>query len=153
MAFSLNAVKLIGHIGKDPSITTTPGGKLIVNMSIATGERVKDQQGNYQDKTEWHNLVAFSRQAEIIRDYIKKGAFVFVDGKLQTRSWEKDGQKHYRTEIIVNRVGLLDTKNGSNGSSQSQSSSNGNGYNLSAKGDAYETADITDEDIPFNAAY
>ncbi len=159
MAFSINEVKLLGHVGKEPALTTTQGGKLIVNLSIATSERYKDQSGNYQDKTEWHNMVAFGRQAEIIRDYVKKGSKVFVDGKLQTRSWEKDNVKHYRTEIIVNRLGLLDTRDAANGESRS----NGNGYGQSSNGnrvygdhEGYNNQDAEpafagadDSDIPF----
>jgi single-strand DNA-binding protein len=168
MAFSLNEVKVLGYVGKEPQVNNTQSGTLVVNLSVATSERYKDQQGNYQEKTEWHNLVAFSRQAEIIRDYVKKGSKVFVEGKLQTRSWEdKDtGKKAYRTEIIVNRLGLLDPRedgdntgsnghqnhsNQSNSKGNSRSNSNNNAYTRAGGGQQEDYSDlgIDSSDIPF----
>ncbi len=86
MAKGVNKTLLLGHAGKDPEIRTTPGGMTIASFSFATPDRVKDSQGNWVDKPEWHNLVAFQRTAEIIRDYVKKGTQLFVVGKIQTRS-------------------------------------------------------------------
>src|ERR1035438_395468 len=104
MAKSVNKVILLGNVGKDPEIRSTAGGTMVANFSIATTERQKDAQGNWQDKTEWHSLVAFTRTAEIIRDYVKKGTKLYIEGRLQTSSWDdkQSGQKRYKTEIIVN---------------------------------------------------
>ena len=110
MGKSLNKWLGIGNVGKDPEIRETPGGMLIANLTLATSDRKKDAQGNWQDAVEWHNLTAFKRTAEIIRDYVHKGSKIYVEGKLQTQSWEKDGVKHYRTVILVNDLGLLDGK-------------------------------------------
>ena len=109
MAKSVNKVFLLGNVGKDPEIRSTGGGTLVANFTLATSDRQKDAQGNWQDRTEWHNLVAFTRLAEIVRDYVKKGSKLYVEGKIQTRSWDdkETGAKSYRTEIIVNDISLL----------------------------------------------
>jgi single-strand DNA-binding protein len=106
----INKVVLMGHIGKDPDIRSTTDGKIVVNLAIATTDRQKDQAGKWQDKTEWHNLVAFGRTAEIVRDYVRKGSHVHIEGKIQTRSWDDaEGQKKYRTEVLVDDLILLGT--------------------------------------------
>src|SRR5947209_2476199 len=109
MAKGVNKVFLLGNVGKDPELRATANGMTIASFTLATADRQKDQQGNWDDKTEWHNLVAFQRTAEIVRDYVKKGTQVFVEGKIQTRSWDdkESGQKKYRTEILVNELSLL----------------------------------------------
>src|SRR5260370_22147203 len=109
MGKSVNKVILVGHGGKDPEIRTTNGGTLVANLSLATTDRYKDSQGEWQDRTEWHNLAAYARGAEILRDYVKKGSKLYIEGKLTTRSWDdKDsGKKMYRTEIVVNDISLL----------------------------------------------
>ena len=109
MAKSVNKVILLGNVGKEPEIKSTPGGMTIATFSIATSDRAKGKDGNYEDRTEWHNLVAFQRTAEIVRDYVKKGSKLYVEGKIQTRSWDDktSGEKKYRTEIIVNDISLL----------------------------------------------
>jgi len=156
MAKGVNKVLLLGNLGKDPEIRTTPNGMTIATFSLATAERAKDSTGNWVDKTEWHNLVAFQRTAEIIRDYVKKGSQIFVEGKIQTRSWDdkESGQKKYRTEILVNELTLL---GGGSGRSEGSSSSSG-GYSgsrssssssASAPANDYADQQITDEDIPF----
>src|ERR1035438_261586 len=97
MAKSVNKVILLGNVGKDPEIRSTPGGTMVANFSLATSDRFQDQQGNWQDRAEWHNLVAFKRTAEIVRDYVKKGSKLYIEGKIQSRSWDdKDGLKHYK---------------------------------------------------------
>ncbi len=112
MARSVNKVTLLGNVGKDPEIRSTPGGTMVANLTLATSDRQKDAQGNWQDRTEWHNLVAFTRTAEIVRDYVKKGSKLYIEGKIQTRSWDdkESGQKRYRTEIIVNELVLLSSR-------------------------------------------
>jgi single-strand DNA-binding protein len=110
MARGLNKVMLIGHLGKDPELKYTPGGAAVATLSLATNESYKDKEGNQQEKTEWHRLVVWNKQAEIAAEYLKKGQQVFVEGKLQTRTWEKDGQKHYMTEILVFNFQMLGRK-------------------------------------------
>ena len=107
MSKSVNKAIILGNVGKDPEIKAAASGTVIANFSIATSDRFQDKDGNWQDRAEWHNCVAFKRTAEIVRDYVKKGTKLYVEGKIQTRSWEKDGQKQYRTEIIVNDLSLL----------------------------------------------
>jgi single-strand DNA-binding protein len=104
----VNKVILIGNVGKDPEIRTSGGGMTIASFSLATADRVKEE-GEWADKTEWHNLVAFQRTAEIVRDYVKKGSQLYIEGKIQTRSWDdkQSGEKKYRTEILVNELSML----------------------------------------------
>ncbi len=158
MAKGVNKVFLLGRLGKDPEMKATQGGMTVANFTLATSDRQKDAQGNWQDHTEWHNLVAFQRTAEIVRDYCKKGSQIFVEGKIQTRSWEdKEGHKKYWTEILVNDLSLLDSK-GSGGSGEgggSYSKSNTASYGSSAAPATpaaqpdYADQGITDDDIPF----
>lgn len=107
MGRSVNKVILLGNAGKDPEVKFTPAGKPVAKFSLATSERFKDKSGEWQEKTEWHNVVAWERLAEIAGEYIKKGDKVYVEGRLQTRSWEKDGQKHYSTEVNASEIVLL----------------------------------------------
>jgi single-strand DNA-binding protein len=155
MAKGVNKVLLLGNVGKDPEIRSTAGGMTIATFSLATADRQKDQQGNWQDKTEWHNLVAFGRTAEIVRDYVKKGTQLFIEGKIQTRSWDdKDsGQKKYRTEILVNDMSLL-----GGGPGRGEGAGSGGGYSRSntasfdrtpSSQPDYADQGITDDDIPF----
>jgi single-strand DNA-binding protein len=161
MAKSVNKVILLGNVGKDPEIRSTPGGVMVANLTLATSDRQKDAQGNWQDRTEWHNLVAFNRTAEIIRDYVKKGSKLFVEGKIQTRSWDdkESGAKRYRTEIIVNDLSLLSGREeGAGGGGYNRSASSGSSAasfdqrTPAAAGgqDEYaQSAQISDDDIPF----
>jgi single-strand DNA-binding protein len=129
----------------------------VASFSLATADRAKDQQGNWADKTEWHNLVCFQRTAEIVRDYVKKGTQLFVEGKIQTRSWDDktSGEKKYKTEILVNELSLLGGRGAEGGGERSSgggySKSNTATYGGSAPAAAPDYADqgITDEDIPF----
>ena len=156
MAKSVNKVILLGNVGKDPEIRSTPGGMMVANFTLATSDRQKDPQGNWQDRTEWHNLVAFGRTAEIVRDYVKKGSKLFVEGKIQTRSWDdkESGQKRYRTEIIVNDLSLLSGRDdaGSGGYTRAPSGSAASFDQRPSSGgheDYAQSAEISDEDIPF----
>jgi len=155
MAKGVNKVFLLGNVGKDPEIRTTAGGMTVASFTLATADRAKDAQGNWADKTEWHNLVAFQRTAEIIRDYVKKGTQVFVEGKIQTRSWDdkESGQKKYRTEILINDLSLLGGGGGGNRSEGGNASTGGYSTNRtsapSAPSNDYADQGITDEDIPF----
>ncbi len=105
---SLNKAMLIGNLGKDPEIKYTPEGLAIAKFSMATKEQWKDKDGQKQDKTEWHNIVAFGKLAEICGEYLAKGKQVYIEGRIQTRSWDdKDGNKKYTTEIVANTMQML----------------------------------------------
>ena len=108
MAKSINRVNLLGNVGASIEVQTLPRGTMVANLSLATSERFK-QNGEWKDRTEWHALVFFGRQAEIVRDYVNKGSRIHVEGSLRTRSWDdaKTGTKRYKTEIIVNDLTLL----------------------------------------------
>ena len=153
MAKGVNKVFLLGNVGKDPEFRTTPGGMNVASFSLATADRAKDTEGNWTDRTEWHNLVAFQRTAEIVRDYVKKGSQIFVEGKIQTRSWEdkETKVKKYRTEILVNELSLLGGRGGEGGSSSGGGYSRSSSPSNSAAAPANDYADqqITDDDIPF----
>jgi single-strand DNA-binding protein len=153
MAKSVNKVILLGNVGKDPEVKFLPSGSAVANFSIATSDRFKDKGGEWQDRTEWHNLVAFGKVAEIIRDYVKKGAKLYVEGSLRTQSWDDkaSGQKRYKTEIVVADISLLSGRGdgeGGGGHSRGGSSS----YDQRSSGPADElvsSTEITDDDIPF----
>ena len=155
MAKSVNKVILIGNLGKDPEVKYTPQGTPVAKVALATNERFKDKSGNWQDRTEWHNLVAFTRLAEIVRDYVKNGSKLYVEGKIQTRSWDdkESGQKRYRTEIIVNDISLLSGREDGGSSSgysrQPGSSSNVDQRPPAGQDDYSQAAEISDDDIPF----
>lgn len=154
MAKSVNKVILLGNVGKDPEMRSTGGGTLVANFTLATSDRQKDAQGNWQDRTEWHNLVAFTRLAEIVRDYVKKGSKLYIEGKIQTRSWDdkETGAKRYRTEIIVNDLSLLSGReeSGSGGYSRGTSASSNLDQRPAAAHDEFaQQTEISDDDIPF----
>jgi single-strand DNA-binding protein len=161
MAKSVNKVILLGNVGKDPEIRSTPGGVMVATFGLATSDRQKDAQGNWQDRTEWHNLVAFNRTAEIIRDYVKKGSKLYIEGKITTNSWDdkQSGQKRYRTEIIVNDLSLLSGRDEASGGGQGgytrAASSAGSTASFDqrppagAPDDYAQQAEISDDDIPF----
>ena len=156
MAKSVNKVILLGNVGKDPEIRSTAGGTMVANLTLATSDRQKDAQGNWQDRTEWHNLVAFTRTAEIIRDYVKKGSKLYVEGRIQTRNWddkEHPGRKVYRTEIIINDLSLLSGRDeGAGGYSRPAAAASTGSYDQrpAATADEYgQAAEISDDDIPF----
>jgi single-strand DNA-binding protein len=154
MAKSVNKVILLGNVGKDPEVKFLPSGQAVANFSIATTERFKDKDGEWKDKTEWHNLVAYAKLAEIIRDYVKKGAKLYVEGRLTTRSWDdKDtGKKVYRTEIVMSEITLLSGR-GEEGATSGGSYSRSNTASFDQRptgGDEYaQSTEITEDDIPF----
>ena len=166
MAKGVNKVMLLGNVGKDPEMRASGAGMVIASFTLATADRQKDQTGNWVDKTEWHNLVCFGRTAEIVRDYVKKGTQLFIEGKIQTRSWDdkESGQKKYRTEILVNELSLLGGRGNSEGGGGQYAggSSSQGGYSnragsstasfdqrSSAPANDYANEGITDDDIPF----
>jgi single-strand DNA-binding protein len=145
MSKSVNKVILVGNVGKDPEVKYSPSGTPIAKFSLATNEKYKDRSDEWQERTEWHNIVAWQRLAEIVGEYVKKGAKLYIEGKLQTSSWEdrESGTKKYRTEIVARDLVLL----GSHENSSSDDRPNRNGNQNEP---AYATsAEITDEDIPF----
>lgn len=103
----VNKAILIGNLGADPDTRYTQGGTAVASLSLATTESYKDKDGNKQDQTEWHKVVAWGRLAEICGEYLAKGSKVYIEGKLQTRMWEKDGVKHYTTEIVAREMKML----------------------------------------------
>ncbi len=151
---SVNKVILIGRLGKDPETRYMPNGEAVTNAALATSENWKDKSGEKQEKTEWHNLVFYRRLAEIAAEYLKKGSQVYIEGKLQTRKWEKDGVTRYTTEIIVNEMTMLGGKSSGGGSFEvmekpaaSQESSAAPASKRPAP--AKSNFDNFDDDIPF----
>lgn len=100
----INKVFLFGNLTRDPELRALPSGVNVCNFSVATNRVYRDRDGKKQEQADFHNVVVFGRQADIVNQYLKKGRSVFVEGRMQTRSWEKDGQKQYRTEVIADRV-------------------------------------------------
>jgi single-strand DNA-binding protein len=159
VAKGTNKALLLGHVGRDPEIRSTTGGTTVATFSLATADRQKDSQGNWSDKTEWHNLVALNRTAEVVRDYVKKGTQLFIEGKIQTRSWDdkSTGEKKYRTEILIDELTLLGGRSGGEGGSSqygsgraySRSNAGGFGQSQHKMNDEYAEEGITAGDIPF----
>ncbi len=144
----VNKVILVGNLGRDPELRATPSGQQVASFSLATNRKWNDRDGNRQEQTEWHNIVVWGRQAEIASQYLKKGRQIFVEGRLQTSSWEdrQSGEKKYKTEIICDNFQML---------GQRGDSDFGGGYQQpDASGPAPEaappeTAPPEDDDIPF----
>lgn len=155
---SVNKVILIGNLGKDPELKYTPSGTPVAKFSLATNERFKDKDGQWQDRTEWHNITAWARTAEIAGEYLKKGGKVYIEGSLRTHSWDdkQSGQKKYMTEIVVNDMVLL----GGRGEGMTDDAGGGRSRGASAGGNNFDqrapeaehaaaSTPISDEDIPF----
>ena len=156
MAKSVNKVILVGNLGKDPEVKYTPSGTPVAKFSLATNERFKDKAGEWQDRTEWHNIVAWQRLAEIIGEYVKKGSKIYIEGRLQTSSWEdkQSGEKKYRTEVVASDLVLLGGRGEGGGGDhegrQSRGAANSFDQRTShSEEHAPSSAEITDEDIPF----
>lgn len=157
MARGVNKVILVGNLGKDPELKYTPQGTAVAKFSLATSEKYKDKAGELQERTEWHNIVAWARTAEVAAEYLKKGSTVFIEGRIRTDSWDdkETGQKKYRTEIIVNELVMLGGRGeggGEGGRSKGAASGKGGGFDQrpqSGGDDFSQGTQITDEDIPF----
>ena len=143
----LNKVQIIGRVGKDPEVRYATNGDAIANFTVATSERYKDKQtGEAVEKTEWHNVSAFRRLGEIVGEYVRKGSLIYIEGKIQTRKYDKDGVTHYATGIVASEMKMLGSKDGGQqqqGQPRPQnkpapSQSSGSGF------------DDMDDDIPFN---
>src|SRR5882672_5239695 len=146
MAKSVNKVILVGNLGKDPEVKFTPSGVPVAKFSLPTNERYKDKAGEWQDRTEWHNIIAWERLAEIVGEYVSKGSKVYVEGKLQTSSWEdrQSGEKKYRTEIVARDLVLLGSRQNWNGDRAPAD------HTAQQSEPVYQSpGEITDEDIPF----
>lgn len=153
MARGINKVILVGNLGNDPDTKYLPDGNAVTNISIATSESWKDRNtGQQNERTEWHRVVFFRRLAEIAGEYLKKGSKVYIEGKLRTRQWERDGQKHYTTEIVADEMQMLDSRGdnmgGGGGYSQPSSNQNSGGGNSAPAYDSPPPEDF-DDDIPF----
>ncbi len=142
MARGVNKVILIGNLGRDPEMKYTAEGVAICNITIATSERWKDNDGEQQEKTEWHRIVAFKRLAEIMGQFLKKGSQVYIQGKLQTRKWQdQNNQDRYTTEVVASDMLLL-------GARATESKEAPSGFRKPAE-QKQSTDDFADDDIPF----
>ena len=146
MPKSVNKVILVGNVGKDPEIRYTPSGIPVGKFSLATNERFKDKNGEFQERTEWHNIVAWQRLAEIVGEYVSKGSKLCVEGKIQTSSWEdrQSGERKYRTEIVARDLLLLGPRENGAGDHQ-YPTPNDNEDQRSHAG----SGESEDENIPF----
>jgi single-strand DNA-binding protein len=141
---SLNKVMLIGNLGKDPEVRYTASGTAVASFSLATSERFKNKSGEWEDKTEWHNIVLWGKQAEFAKEYLTKGRTVFVEGRLQTRKWQdRDGKDRWSTEVVGDRIQPVGPKGDGGGRSSRQD----DGF---AGAPSYEDPTFNpDDDIPF----
>ncbi|MEM6708292.1 MAG: single-stranded DNA-binding protein [Pseudomonadota bacterium] len=166
MARGINKVILIGNLGRDPETRYSQGGSAVTNFSVATSESWRDKgSGEMQERTEWHNVVCFARLAEIAGEYLKKGSKVYIEGSLRTSSWEQDGQKRYRTEVMARELQMLDSRGmqgggdsyggppvdsyGAQAGGQAQQPSNRAPAAAGGAGPAPVSDDDFDDDIPF----
>ncbi|GLP97402.1 single-stranded DNA-binding protein [Paraferrimonas sedimenticola] len=133
----INKVIIVGNLGNDPEVRYMPNGNAVANLTVATSESWKDQQGQQQERTEWHRIVMYRRLAEIAGEYLKKGSKVYLEGKLQTRKWQdQSGQDRYTTEIVANEMQMLDSRGQGGGQGQSfgGQQSQGGGFQQQAQG-------------------
>lgn len=149
---SLNKAMIIGRLGQDPEVRYTQSNTAVATLNIATSERYKDGNGEYQERTEWHRVVAWGRLAEICQQYLHKGSQVYIEGPIQTRQWEdKEGQKRYTTEIKALQMTMLDSKGSGGGSGapsggQQQPPAN---QPMSSNVELGSNFDDMDDDLPF----
>ena len=160
---SVNKVILIGNLGRDPETRYTTGGDAVTNLRIATTDTWKDKAGEKQEKTEWHTVVLFGRQAEIAGEYLKKGRSVYIEGRLQTRKYtDKEGVEKYSTEVVGDRMQLLGSRDGAGGGDaefagggggggarRESGSSGGGSGGVKPSGPPKKNVDDFDDDIPF----
>jgi single-strand DNA-binding protein len=142
---SLNKVMLIGNLGKDPEVRYTTSGTAVASFSLATTDKIKNKSGEWEEKTEWHNITLWARLAEIAGEYLSKGKTVYIEGRLQTRKWQdKDGRDRYTTEIVGEKMQMLSAKGEGGGRS-------GGGRAGGEPAAAYDdpVAYNQDDDIPF----
>ena len=141
----INKVILVGNLGQDPEVKYTAGGAAVTTLSLATSESWKDKDtGSDQERTEWHRVVLWRRLAEIAGEYLKKGSKVYIEGQLQTRKWEQDGQTRYTTEVIGRDMQFLDSRGNSSANNSSYEDTN-----QDVGSQSMPDSGITDDDIPF----
>jgi single-strand DNA-binding protein len=151
----VNKAILIGRLGKDPELRYTPGGQPVANFTLATSERWNDKNGQRQEKTEWHNIIAWGKLAELVNQYLKKGRAAYVEGRITTRSWDdRDGNKKYRTEIVANQVQFLSTQGeqpSGPGASDTGNESQDSGPRNSPSQEPLpqDQGSVVEEDLPF----
>lgn len=142
---SVNKVILVGRLGKAPESRFTASGTAVCSFSLATSETFKDKAGEKQQKTEWHNIQLWAKLAEIAGQYLDKGSLIYLEGRLQTRKWQdRDGNDRYTTEIVGERLQMLDSKG-----DRSDSGAPANSTGTAAGSAAYEEPSFSDDDIPF----
>jgi single-strand DNA-binding protein len=148
---SLNKVMLIGNLGKDPEVRYTAGGTAVASFSVATTEKFKGKDGNWEEKTEWHNITLWARLAEIAGEYLAKGKTVYIEGRLQTRKWtDKEGKDRYTTEIVGEKMQMLSGKgDGGGGGGQRQGGGRPQQDNNNQGGGYEEPVFNPDDEIPF----
>ena len=150
----LNKVMIYGNLTRDPEMKALPSGMQVCSFSVATNRSYNDRDGKRQEAVEYHNVTSFGKQAEVIAKYLTKGSGVYVEGRLQTNSWEKDGVKQYRTEIVVDKFEFGPKSGGGNGGGSTanagaSTSNTGSNNNSAPVLPEYPTEDINPEDIPF----
>lgn len=148
----LNKVTLYGNLTRDPELKALPSGQQVASFGLATNRVFKNKDGQQQEQTEYHNIVAFGRTAEVMGQYLKKGRPAYIEGRIQTRSWDKDGQKQYRTEIVVDSFQFGPQAGGERSSGAAPAASRGAQEEAPAFGGediAYPDEEINPEDIPF----
>jgi single-strand DNA-binding protein len=147
---SVNKVILVGNLGRDAELKFTPNGFPISSFSLATTDRRKDKDNNWQERTEWHRIKLLGKQAESLQDYLKKGKQIYVEGRLETRSWDdKDGQKKYMTEIIADRIQLLGGRGDGGGRSAGRGGDDMDHDEEMGAPSGGAPSELTDDDIPF----
>lgn len=147
---SVNKVILVGNLGGDPELRALPSGQSVVNFNIATSERWTGKDGNPGERTEWHRIVVFGKQAENCKEYLKKGRQVYVEGRIQTRQWnDKEGNKRSTTEIVANQVTFLGSGGGGGGRGGESGGQGGNQPEPNFPADEPSALGSSDDDIPF----
>jgi single-strand DNA-binding protein len=150
MARGINKVILVATVGRDPEVKYMPSGGAVVNLSAATNESWKDKQtGEKKERTEWHKLTFYNRLAEIVGEYVRKGQQIYIEGRLRTRDYEKDGQKHYVTEIMVDEMQMLGGGRGGQGGGGDRMRDEAPSRSAPASEPAGGGGDFQDDDIPF----
>ena len=145
---NINKAILYGNLTRDPELKSLPSGNKVCSFSVATNRVWKGQDGSKQEAVDFHNIVVFGRQAENVAQYLHKGSGVFVEGRMQTRSWEQDGQKKYRTEVVADRV-QFGPKSGGMGAAPAAAGAGAVAAAEEVPGIEYPEGDINPEDIPF----
>lgn len=144
----VNKVILIGNLGKDPELRYTPGGQPVATFSLATTERWNDKNGQRQDRTEWHTVVAWGKLGELANQYLKKGKSAYVEGKITTRSWDdKDGNKKYKTEIVASQIQFLSATGASGSDGYAGNEQSMPDYDM--RSSAPDPTHISNDDLPF----